>query len=252
MQNYIPLDSFIETSKLEECHLEICYGLSKSEVNLASRPIPHYEAENQIEKLIPYKLREGDRVSEILNEHRSLLNKEELIYYKSLSHEQKKRFLLFYKQSYCEGEYVRIRYPQKNYYSEPEAIFQERKCDWHTNHKFFPKTLAFIKSLPFTEIGRILFFVSYHHLPSDVHFDRENTCYNGKNHYLWFNPFNSKKFFMLEESGEKDYIDSKCAIFNGRKLHGSEPGPHHSYTLRIDGQLSEEFCNLAKLDWVKR
>ncbi len=251
--SYINLDPFVDISALESLHDEICYGLAKSEFSLAARPIPHLEmSDSPVEKLIEFKHNEGLRVEEIIKEAPELLSRHELKYYRALNHEQKKRFLIFYKNAYCDGEYVRLRYPRKEFRKNQEAIFYSKNCDWHPNSQHFEKTLSFIKDLPFMDLGRVVFFITYQYMKSDIHHDRSNECYDGRHHYLWINPFRQKKFFLLHEDGSKEYIDSKVCIFDGTILHGCDAPNKHVYSLRIDGQLNPEFCQIAGIPWKAR
>jgi hypothetical protein len=237
---------------LEDCHLEICYGLAHSSVHTSARVIPHLEMQNNFLELTEFKLNEGPRIQNVAESHSSILTEEENQYYNKLNIEQKKRFLRFYKNAYCDGEFVQIKFPQREFAQKPFATFTEADCEWHQNAKYFEKTLQFVSTLPFLEIGRILFFVSYHHLPSDVHYDRQDNVFDGKNHFLWLNPFQQKKFFLIDDEKNKKYVDSSCAFFNTRYLHGAEASPKTTYSMRIDGQFTEEFCKKAGILWTAR
>lgn len=246
------LDPYIDVGILENCHLEICAGLAKSKTFMSSRVIPHLEMENNIPELINFKKNEGARVAQIFDEGARHLNFEEKRVFTKLTHEQKKRFLQLYKNAYWDGEYVRLCYPRQEHWGEPEAIFYSDKCEWQENTPHFPQLKKFIHSLPFIDIGRVSFFITYHYLHSDVHHDRENDVYDGRHHYIWLNPFNNKKFFLLDDMGNKTYVPHKAAIFDGTQLHGSEPASKMTYSIRIDGQLEESFCKKVGLLWKKR
>lgn len=246
------LEPYVDFTELESCHIEICAGIAKSQTNMASRVIPHYEMENNLAKLIEFKKKEGARVAAIFDEGSKHLSWSEKKVFSQLDHEQKKRFLQLYKKAYWDGEYVRIKYPKKDFWQKPDSIFYAQECEWHQNSQYFPKLKSFMDKLPFLEIGRVLFFITYHYLASDVHYDRENNVYDGKNHYLWLNPFQQKRFYLLDDDGNKTYINHKAAIFDGLKLHGAEPAPKMCYTLRIDGQLKKEVCDQVGLNWSQR
>ena len=246
------LDPFINVSAIESYHLEICAGIARSKTFMSSRVIPHFEMQNNIPELIKFKKQEGFRVEQIFDEGARHLNFEEKRVFTKLNHEQKKRFMQLYKKAYWDGEYARVAYPKKEFWSEPEAIFYSEKCEWQENAQYFPNLKKFINSLPFIDIGRVVFFITYHYLHSDVHYDRENSIYDGRHHYIWINPFKNKKFFLLDDKGRKIYVNSRAAIFDGMNLHGSEPTDQMTYTLRIDGQLSEEFCQKVGLAWKQR
>lgn len=246
------LDQFIDVSILESHHLETCAGIAQSKTFMSSRVIPHFEMQNNIPELIKFKKQEGYRVAQIFDEGARHLNFEEKRVFAKLTHEQKKRFLQLYKKAYWDGEYVRVAYPRKEFWTEHDSIFYSDKCEWQENAQHFPGLKKFIASLPFIDIGRVAFFITYHYLHSDVHYDRENNVYDGSHHYIWINPFKNKRFFLLDDDGQKTYVNSKVAIFDGMKLHGSEPADQMTYTLRVDGQLSEEFCQKVGLPWKQR
>lgn len=247
------LDQYLDVETLEKCHLEICAGISKSVTNMSSRVIPHFEMQNNFDGLVDFKMNEGARIANVATEGIEFLEtEEEKNYFKSLSHEQKKRFLQLYKNAYWDGEFVRIKFTKKEYLQHPFATFHDSMCEWHQNAEHFPETIKFIKSLPFKEIGRTLFFVSYHYLASDVHYDRKDDCFNGKHHFIWFNPFAQKKFFIINDDRKKIAITSKAAFFNTKFLHGAEPAQKMTYTLRVDGHLEESFCKKAGILWAPR
>lgn len=246
------LEPFVDFKALEKCHLEICAGIAQSETNMASRVIPHYEMQNNMTELIKYKKAEGPRVQEIFEEGAKHLNLAEKKIFLKLNHEQKKRFLQLYKKAYWDGEYVRIKYPKREFWGQADSIFYEDECEWHQNSQYFPQLLEFLKTLPFDQIGRVIFFVTYHYLHSDVHYDRENSVYDGQHHYLWLNPFENKKFFLLDDLGQKTYIKHKAAMFDGTILHGAEAATFTTYSIRVDGQLSKEVCDKLHLPWKKR
>lgn len=247
------LDGLIDVSELENCHLEICAGIAKSKTNLSSRVVPHYEMQGSFEKVIEYKSAENARIGNVANDDGHLLSSsEEKNYFDELTHEQKKRFMQLYKNAYCDGEFVRLKFTRNEFLQNPFATFHDSMCEWHANSVHFPKTLAFIKSLPFSEIGRVLIFVSYHYLHSDVHYDRKDICFDGKHHFVWFNPNNQKDFFLVDDESRKHPITSKAAFFNTRYLHGASPAPKMTYSLRVDGQLNEEFCKKSGIAWTPR
>ena len=246
------LEPFIDVNLLEECHLEICAGIAKSKTNMSSRVIPHFEMQNNLAALIDFKNSEGARIANVASENEDLLTAEENVYFQTLSHEEKKRFLQLYKKAYWDGEFVRLKFPKVEFRNDKWATFYSSKCEWHPNVEHFPKLRKFIETLPFTEIGRVLFFVTYHYLHSDVHYDRKDNWYDGQNHFIWFNPFGKKKFFLMDDKGQKSYVKSKAAFFDTSALHGTEPLPEMSYSLRVDGQLAKDFCQKTGIKWKSR
>lgn len=247
------LDDFVDVTELESCHLEICAGIAQSKTNMSSRVIPHYEMQNDFNELIQFKSNESARIGNVASEGLEFLTTEqEKKYFKLLNHEQKKRFLQLYKNAYWDGEFVRLKFTRNEYLQQPYATFYDSMCEWHPNAEYFPNTVNFIKSLPFKEIGRVLFFVSYHYLHSDVHFDRKDDCFNGQHHFIWFNPNRQKKFFLIDDHRKQISFNSKTAFFNTRYLHGATPSDKMTYSLRVDGQLREDFCKQTGILWARR
>lgn len=246
-------DSYIDILPLENCHLEICAGIAKSKANMSSRVIPHFEMQKDFDGLFDFKSNEGARIGNVATEGAEFLaTDQEKEYFFSLSHEQKKRFLQLYKNAYWDGEFVRIKFTRKEFLQNSYATFYDSMSEWHQNAEHFPKTREFIKTLPFKEVGRILFFVSYHYLHSDVHYDRKDDCFNGKHHFIWLNPFKQKNFFLIDDQKKQHDINSKTAFFNTRYLHGAAPTDKMTYTLRVDGQLDEDFCKKTGILWAQR
>lgn len=247
------LDNYLNVADLEKCHLEICAGIAKSKTNLSSRVIPHYEMSGELNKLIEFKTNESSRIGNVADEGEGFLETDaEKKIFASLTHEQKKRFLQLYKKAYCDGEFVRLKFTKPEHRDHPFATFHDSMCEWHPNSEYFPETMSFIKKLPFKEIGRVLFFVSYHYLHSDVHYDRKDECFDGRHHFIWFNPFNQKKFFIIDDENKYRYFEDKSIFFNTRFLHGAKPANHMTYTLRVDGHLDENFCKEAGILWKAR
>lgn len=247
------LDDYIDVSGLENCHLEICAGIAKSKTNMSSRVIPHFEMQNDFAAAVNFKSNEGARIRNVASEDMALLQtEEEKSYFNGLNHEQKKRFMQLYKNAYWDGEFVRLKFTRDEYLQHPFATFFDSMCEWHPNATHFPKTVDFIKSLPFAEIGRVLFFVSYHYLHSDIHYDRKDNCFDGKHHFIWLNPGRQKEFFLIDDEDRKHSIQSKSAFFNTRYLHGAAAAGKMTYSLRVDGHLDEEFCKKSGILWTKR
>lgn len=248
----LDLDPYLDVEELERCHYEICLGVARSKSHMSSRVIPHFEMQNDMRGLIQFKGQEGARIRNVADDGSEFLTPEEKKDFNQLTFEQKRRFLQLYKKAYWDGEFICLRFTKANHHQEKYATFYGDKCEWDENINFFPRTRKFIEALPFTDIGRILIFISYHYLHSDVHYDRRDDTFDGRHHFIWFNPFGRKKFFLLNQDGEKEFVRSRSAYFDTSFLHGAEPAEQMTYTLRVDGQLSREFCEKVGLPWKSR
>lgn len=129
---------------------------------------------------------------------------------------------------------------------------------WEDNHsgrgkewsadalRFFPKTVAFVKSLPFTEIGRCLIFGL---LPNDhatVHRDSEPGSSVSVAQCINICPRGDKRFFLVDPEGEdQTFVSSRVYWFNDMDYHGVEADPYFRYSLRVDGKLDPDFVKRA-------
>ena len=119
------LEAFLNIQSLEDCHLEICSGISQSKTNLSSRVIPHYEMQGNQAELLKFKNSEGARIANVAEDGLGHLNDSEKEVFKGLTHEQKKKFMLLYKKAYCDGEFVRLKFTKPEFQSQKFATFQE-------------------------------------------------------------------------------------------------------------------------------
>jgi hypothetical protein len=253
MKPFYDLESQIDLEGLEELHFKICLGIAKSRKFSTTRLIPHYEMTGQFQKAVDYKNFEPTRVGGINEIEPPVpgLTDEEIKEYNELSIYEKKDFLELFAKGYCDGYIVPITYTPKNPKTEFSAFYKDQ-CPPSINMQYFPELMDWIThKTPFIHVGRILILKTTNHLHGDMHYDRRDEWNDGRHHFIWFNPFNMKKFFLVD-GYEKIYVNTKAAFFNMNLLHGAEPSPFATYSLRIDGQLSEEFCKANDILWKKR
>lgn len=117
---------------------------------------------------------------------------------------------------------------------------------------FFPKTLAFVRSLPFESIGRcnVMGLASNDH--GTVHRDGEP---KGElpGHFITFVPAATagepgpKRLFLYDdESGARLPVEGRAYWFNDADYHGVEADPYFRYSVRVDGVFRPDF--LATLE----
>lgn len=111
--------------------------------------------------------------------------------------------------------------------------------------RVFPKTVAFIESLPFTEIGRaVLFGVQPNdHAPS--HRDSEPGKTLSIPQSISFQPATErrKRFFLTSPGGEEECdVEAPIYWFNDMDWHGVRPDPWFRYSIRVDGVFSPSFA----------
>jgi hypothetical protein len=108
----------------------------------------------------------------------------------------------------------------------------------------FPLLMEYIKSLPFKEIGRILFFATYPGAGVITHRDAHMIDHKDHNMNLFFEAGSRPSYVFNEINNEKIYLEkgAKSYFFNNRDYHGVDPEPNFRYTLRIDGTFTDELC----------
>lgn len=122
--------------------------------------------------------------------------------------------------------------------------------NWTPNAKHFPKLIEYIKTLPFKEIGRIMFFTSYPNAGVIIHRDSIVAEHKDHNINLFFEAGDRPSFIWDEKIKQKIYLPkgSRSYFFNNRDYHGVDPEPIFRYTLRIDGTFTDEMCEKLGLE----
>jgi len=122
--------------------------------------------------------------------------------------------------------------------------------NWSNAATHFPKLIEYIKTLPFKEIGRIMFFTTYPNAGVTIHRDSIVAEHKDHNINLFFDGGWRPSFIWDEKTKEKHYLPagSKSYFFNNRDYHGVDPEPVFRYTLRIDGTFTDDLCENLGLE----
>lgn len=107
---------------------------------------------------------------------------------------------------------------------------------------FLPKTIAFVKKLPFTHIGRCNIMGLEAHDHGTVHRDGEPHEQDEPDHFLTISPVPGKRLYVLDpETGEKITVEGRVIWFNDYDYHGVHADPYFRYSIRVDGVFTPEF-----------
>jgi Rieske 2Fe-2S family protein len=120
----------------------------------------------------------------------------------------------------------------------------------------FPRTIAFIESLPFVEIGRVVIFglLANDHAPA--HRDSEPGKALAIAQSISFEPSRGapgaanrhKRFYLASPDGShEEDVDAPIYWFNDMDWHGVHPDPWFRYSVRVDGVFEADF-----LDRIRR
>lgn len=106
----------------------------------------------------------------------------------------------------------------------------------------FPQTCAFIRALPFTEVGRAVLFGLGPHDHAPLHRDTEPGEALGIAQSINFAPRAGKRFYLQNDpAAEPVVIDRPIYWFNDMDYHGVFADPWFRYSIRVDGVFDRDF-----------
>ena len=118
--------------------------------------------------------------------------------------------------------------------------------------RVFPETLAFLRALPFTEIGRCVIFGLQAHDHAPFHRDTEPGK-DGVAHCLNFAPRPGKRLVLASPDGEERVpVEAPIYWFNDMDWHGVEAAPVFRYSIRVDGRYDPAFVRKLAADARRR
>jgi Rieske 2Fe-2S family protein len=120
--------------------------------------------------------------------------------------------------------------------------------------RVFPRTVAFLESLPFREIGRAVLFGLESHDHAPLHRDtvpgskgvgrspQGAAANTDVDHCITIAPRRGKRFFLSDPAlRTRRVVDTPLYWFNDMDWHGVEPDPFFRYSIRVDGVFQPEF-----------
>lgn len=110
--------------------------------------------------------------------------------------------------------------------------------------QMLPRTVAFIESLPFEEIGRVVLFGIEANDHAPAHRDSEPGKALSIAQSISFDPRGNKRFYVCDPTGgNKTIVDAPIYWFNDMDYHGVEPDPFFRYSIRVDGVFAPGFVD---------
>ena len=108
--------------------------------------------------------------------------------------------------------------------------------------QLFPQTLAFIRSLPFTGIGRAVLFGLDANDHAPAHRDSEPGSSLEVAQSISFAPRGNKRFYVCDPENERhSIVQAPIYWFNDMDYHGVEADPFFRYSIRVDGVFERSF-----------
>ncbi len=109
----------------------------------------------------------------------------------------------------------------------------------------FPKTVAFIESLPFTEIGRVVLFGIEANDHAPLHRDSEPGQALSVAQSISFCPGHArapKRFYLATPDGSEELtVEAPIYWFSDMDWHGVHDDPWFRYSIRVDGAFDPRF-----------
>lgn len=243
----VNMDKYIDTSKNAELHIESCIGLAKArsyELAAFYGDIPPEEKE----------LRKGQNIWSVIlanldthdptGVHRKAI--EQIID----STDPSLTYITVYK--YC---YFAMNAIIPWYFSVflRRNMFKDKtnnSIEWESCASNFPKLKSYIETLPFKNIGRVLFFTTLPNQGVVIHRDSVVRDHKDHNINFFFDQGTRPSYIWDEIKKEKIYLENGASsyFFNNRDYHGVDPEPTFKYTLRVDGTFTDQLCNDLGLD----
>lgn len=251
---YVDLEPYLDLTSLAVIHEEICLAL-------ASVPVDYTGGSHRSMGIVP-----ASRSTEVGVDYGEVIRSmtdAEFATFRSLSDvpemldPAKRRDLSFGEEravplSRRQMNWLKVRFgvyfPWKAYVELiPNRTWEEKasaegKRFNRLARTFFPKTIAFVETLPFSQIGRctVMGLESFDY--GTVHRDGEPEDQESPDEFITFVPGGNKRLFLWDEVTKHElFVDARAYWFNDFDYHGVAPAPHFRYSVRVDGVFLPEF-----------
>jgi hypothetical protein len=259
---FLDLERHLDLAALPDVHEEVCLAL-------AQLPVDYTGGSHKSMGIVPPSL--GDDPWVDYGHVLRRMSEKELATFVSLSddpppepetvkphqwgeerdHPLSRRQMLYLKYRY--GVY----FPWKVYYELiPNRYWDEKssaegKSFTRQARAFFPRTIAFVSSLPFSQIGRCNVMGLEANDHGTVHRDGVPADKPRPDHFVTVVPGPKKRLFLWsEEAREKVPVLSSAYWFNDSDYHGVEADPHFRYSIRVDGVFRPDFVEALRRDFA--
>lgn len=249
---YVDLSSIVDTSDFPSLHEEIVCALPRLETSYTGGSLkwmgvtapwvnrdPYVDCMRVISAMSPEELATfvgyGDAPAhfdptlkyEFGDETDHPLSKQQMLYLKY-------RYGVYFPWKVCYHLLENDRWEDKHSGADKDFAAEARAL--------LPRTVAFIESLPFTEIGRAVLFGIEANDHAPAHRDSEPGKALTIAQSISFAPHAGKRFYVCDsEGGNKTIVDTPIYWFNDADYHGVEADPFFRYSIRVDGVFDPAF-----------
>ncbi|WP_437537719.1 hypothetical protein WME79_18820 [Sorangium sp. So ce726] len=262
---YIDLEPYLDLAPLGEIHEEICLGLTQV-------PIDYTGGSHRTMGIMP-----PSRLGEAFADYGEVirgLGDEEFATFQRLSDDPSsiesstraalefgeereiplsRRQMLWLK--FRHGVYfpwkVYVELIPNRYWSDKSR--SEGKDFTRLARSFFPRTIAYVKRLPFSSIGRCNIMGLEANDHGTVHHDGEGRAPDSEpDHFITLCPAGNKRLFLWDERARRKMpVAGRAYWFNDHDYHGVEADPYFRYSVRIDGTFTPEFIEALRRDHAR-
>lgn len=259
---YIPLDRYIDTSGFEALHDEVCLAL-------AQMPVDYTGGSHRSMGITPPGARAevGADYGEVIGAlddaafgvFRSLADdpaaldparRREETFGEERQHPLSRRQMQWLK--YRHGVY----FPWKVYVEMIPNRWWGEKADpggkrfTRLAEALLPKTIAFVRALPFAHIGRCNLMGLESNDHGTVHRDGDPAEQDSPDQFVSFCPGGPKALYLWDDARRaRSPVSGRAYWFNDFDYHGVEAAPAFQYSIRVDGVFSDGFLAALARDF---
>lgn len=253
---FVDLEPFVDVGALAALDLEICLGLARVPTfvtggshksmgivppSLADEPYADYGeviAEmSREERIVFYSLSDSPHLldPDEPDEHAFGEERDVPLSKKQVRYLEYRYGVYFPWSTYLElmpgGTWDRQSFPEGKAFTKDALVY-------------FPRTVAFVRALPFAWLGSVKILGLSARQHGTVHRDREpdgNERGARGDTFMMLSPTGKKRLYLWDEAEKRDLvIDKRAYWFNDADYHGVHDDPFFRYSLRVDGAFSNE------------
>ncbi|MBN9163725.1 MAG: hypothetical protein J0I07_22345 [Myxococcales bacterium] len=256
---YVPLERFIDTSALDAIHEEVCLALTQVAIDYTGgshRSMGIMPPSRTAEAYVDYGEAIRSLSPDAFETFRSLADDPSAI---DRQHSNELRFGEETELPLSRRQMLWLKFRQKVYFPWKayvelipnrywvEKSSAEGKDFTRLAKTFFPKTIAFAKSLPFLHIGRCNVMGLEANDHGTVHRDGDPDEQEAPDHFITVCPAGDKRLFLWdEEKQRKTPVEGRAYWFNDHDFHGVDADPFFRYSIRVDGVFRPDFLETLR------
>ena len=263
---YVSLERFVDLSALPAIHEEVCLALTRISVDYTGGshrsmgimpPSRIDEAHVDYGEVIRGLSEEAFETFRSLADDPRSFGDRTAEFGEERDHPLSRRQMLWLKVRH------RVYFPWKayvelipnRYWSDKSS--SEGKAFTRIATTFFPRTIAFARSLPFLQIGRCNVMGLEANDHGTVHRDGDpdgpEHRERGPDHFITFCPAGDKRLFLWdEEKKEKTPVPGRVYWFNDHDYHGVDADPFFRYSIRVDGVFRPDVLETLRREATTR